>query len=539
MTVRTLSSLDARIKEHYDLVGFDARYPSTLIYSFINEAYRSLRDRLASDGCLLFAEVIEASIATAGRSRDSLGTLLPVTRFGQLSTVVGVCVQTPRGWRKLQKLEREGSTLQTSGQLPAPHYWNARVTDSGGLQVEVLPASTTLDVFRVTAVRAWVELTQASDTVLVDYGIEDYLIAAAGAAISERDMDAEALAFRTARVTALYADVKKRASNRTLGVTRREHGRDDLFPIVDQAVTSAVHVGPSIIAMQMGDDALYRVYNGFRLLRNRQAPASSTVQIGGQLFFCSDGGGNFWCAKANTKQVVCYNVATGKVIKSVTLTESAGPIAWDGKDSLYCASASGATPVFIISISAGVVTKAMTFSYAALHVVRDMSGYMWLIHDVNARANRIGIDDQLTAGSTLTIPAGYYGRCAVDDRGKIYLPNYTDGNLYYIDTNVLGTIWSVALGGEPICALFDGKDHMYVALRTGFGVARVHVDTFAVTSSITGINEPRSLALDNDGHVLVTGKGKKLYAIGIDSGVIEYTDTLEHEATELTALIEA
>src|SRR5512137_181258 len=98
MSYRTLAELESDIRFRYDIEGFTTRHPQTNIIRLLNDAYRALRDRLTSDGSLLFVSSTEGVETVTGRTAGCPGTLLSVTVFPSFIVVFEVHCLIGSSW---------------------------------------------------------------------------------------------------------------------------------------------------------------------------------------------------------------------------------------------------------------------------------------------------------------------------------------------------------------------------------------------------------------------------------------------------------
>lgn len=234
MSYRTLAELEADIRYRYDVEGFTARHPQAQIFRLINDAYRSVRDRLTSDGSMLFVVPFEAEQTEIGRTSGLAGlgypgTLLNLTRVA-VQTVYDVHCKVGTNWRKLEHVSFADSLTEFDGeQIGEPRCWCvAGITQETGssksdqaINVMVLPCLDTPRYFRILGVPLWTDTTTSTDRLMTDFGLHEYVMAAVGLDLVMRDDDVQLWDKRFAERERVYADLRKRTAHRDPSPMRR------------------------------------------------------------------------------------------------------------------------------------------------------------------------------------------------------------------------------------------------------------------------------------------------------------------------------
>lgn len=229
MSYRTLVDLDADIRYRYDLLGFESRHPQANVYALINDAYRTLRDRLTSDGSLVFISSTEGSQTTTGRTSGYPGTLLSSQIFGTFTIVHEVHVQVGVSWVPLAHRSLADALTHTDNSTTGcPNAWalagvsaESGAYDRQGLQVLIIPSLDQVRTFRVLGLKSWTDLTSHTDRILTDMGFHEFIMAYVGLAIANRDDDVQLYEKRFIEVERVYQDLKLRAKRRDPAPTRR------------------------------------------------------------------------------------------------------------------------------------------------------------------------------------------------------------------------------------------------------------------------------------------------------------------------------
>lgn len=233
MSYRTLAELESDIRYRYDIEGFTARHPQAQIFRLINDAYRALRDRLTSDGATLFLVSLEGTQTTVGKSANYPGTVLANSIFGNnnLSVITEVHCKVGGYWRPLAHHSfADALTDSDAATTGVPQAWalagvsleSASGTSTGqALNILITPALDQVREFRVVGTLSWSDLTSATDRMMTDLGLHEYIIASVGVDLIIRDDNAALWDRRFAERERVYADVRKRTKHRDPGPKRR------------------------------------------------------------------------------------------------------------------------------------------------------------------------------------------------------------------------------------------------------------------------------------------------------------------------------
>jgi hypothetical protein len=232
MTFRTLTQLEADIRYRYDLESFTARHPQANVFALINAAYRTLRDRLTSEGSTLFATFTEFAQSTTGRSVGFPGTLLAPSIPRGFQTVLDVHVRLGNSWVPLRHAALADALTDTDDSVTGePRAWclAGLDTESGGsiaqgIQILITPPLDAARAFRVHGVLQWPDIT-ATESMFTDFGMAEYVVAAVGVVLCDRDDDVALYQARYAERETVYRDVKKRSCRRDPTPTRRVNVR--------------------------------------------------------------------------------------------------------------------------------------------------------------------------------------------------------------------------------------------------------------------------------------------------------------------------
>jgi hypothetical protein len=229
-----MAELEADIRYRYDLEGFTARHPQANIFRLINDAYRDLRDRLTSDGSLLFVTTAQAAESSTGVTTGYPGTLLANPALGEFTTVLEVHCQIGTSWVPLRHRHLMDALTDTDDSATGtPQCWSlvGLSTETGGVtglltgsEMRILitpPIDTAGRYFRVVGVRRWDDLTLANDRLMTDFGLGEYVVAKVGLVVGGRDDDVNIYAARRLEVETIYQDLKKRSKRRDPSPARR------------------------------------------------------------------------------------------------------------------------------------------------------------------------------------------------------------------------------------------------------------------------------------------------------------------------------
>jgi hypothetical protein len=208
MATRTLADLEADIRYRYDLAGFTARHPQADIFRLINDAYRTFRDRLTTDGCRLFTVASEATVTTIGRTAHYPGTILPAASFASFATVDEVHCKYGSSWRPLRHIQFAAALNWTDLSQSAPPQAWCLATQS--IDVLVVPSLDSARQFRIVGLPPWTTLTSGTDTIPIDLGAQEFIWAYVGAVVGARDDDVNAIGVRMQAVDLVYADLRRR-----------------------------------------------------------------------------------------------------------------------------------------------------------------------------------------------------------------------------------------------------------------------------------------------------------------------------------------
>ena len=232
MSYRTLATIEADIRYRYDVEGFTARHPQANLFTLINDAYRTLRERLTSEGSSVFLSIQEATVTGIGRTSGYPGTLLQAHAFESFTLVNGVNVQEGSSWRPLNHISLSDALNRDDGSTTGiPDSWClAGVSCEGttgaspltqGVRIVVCPSLDTYRNFQVFGLELWTDLTGATDRFATDIGFHEYIMAAVGVDLATRDDDAKLYGARIQERERVYQDIKKRSKNRDPAPTRR------------------------------------------------------------------------------------------------------------------------------------------------------------------------------------------------------------------------------------------------------------------------------------------------------------------------------
>lgn len=229
MSYRTLAEVETEIRFRFDLEGFTSRHPQTNVFRLINDVYRDLRDRLTSEGSTLFISSTEATQSTTGRTSGYPGTLLTAATFPSFSIVHEVHCLIGSSWVPLAHRSLADALTETdNSSTGVPMAWclagvNAESGSSTGQQLQLLitPALDVARTFRVLGLKSWTYLTQTTDRIYTDLGLDGYIMAAVGVILVARDDDVELYQARVAERELAYQEIKKRSKRRDPAPMRR------------------------------------------------------------------------------------------------------------------------------------------------------------------------------------------------------------------------------------------------------------------------------------------------------------------------------
>lgn len=231
---RTLADLETDIRFLYDLIGFENRHPQATVFKRINANYRSLRDRLTSAGSPLFLSSTEVTQATTGRTVAYSGTLLSDAVMSTFGIVKSVMVKNGSSWLPLQEVYAGELDVFDGGEVTGiPTKWCAvGVSAESGtsattqhLGVVVWPSLDMTRTFRVTGLRAWTDLTLGTDAIPDNMGLCDWLVAAVGLELTNRDDNEKLWVARKKDADDLYQEILCRSKMRTGGSRQRVNVR--------------------------------------------------------------------------------------------------------------------------------------------------------------------------------------------------------------------------------------------------------------------------------------------------------------------------
>jgi hypothetical protein len=233
MAYRTLAELESDIRYRFDIEGFTARHPQANLFRLINDAVRTLRERLTSDGSRLFVTTTEAAQATTGRTAGYPGTILDgfllyFTIVFEVHCLIGT------SWIPLVHRHMMDALTDTDdSRTGIPQAWClAGFTEVGhagtGIirpaqleQILIFPPLDFPRTFRVIGLETWTELTASTDRIFSDFGVTEYVYASVGSAIAQRDDDVALFAARRQELEIVYQDLKNRSKQREPAPTRR------------------------------------------------------------------------------------------------------------------------------------------------------------------------------------------------------------------------------------------------------------------------------------------------------------------------------
>lgn len=229
MSYRTLAEVEAEIRYRFDLEGFTSRHPQVNIFRLINDVYRDLRDRLTSEGSMLFVTSTEATQSTTGRTSGYPGTLLTAATFPSFQIVHEVHCLLGSSWFPLAHRHlMDALTDSDNSTAGTPQGWclvglDAEAGASTGQQQQILilPALDTSRTFRVLGLKSWTYLATSTDRIYTDMGLDGYIMAAVGVIMAQRDDDVALYQARVLERETIYKDVKKRANRRDPAPARR------------------------------------------------------------------------------------------------------------------------------------------------------------------------------------------------------------------------------------------------------------------------------------------------------------------------------
>ncbi len=237
MSYRTLAELEADIRYRYDIEGFTSRHPQVNIIRLINDAYRTLRDRLTSDGSMLFVTSTEATQSTIGRTIGYPGTILSTTiqSFPSFTIVHEVHCLVGSSWVPLAHRHLMDALTDTDNSTTGvPQGWTlvglsgeSGPDQMGALatkqeqRILILPSLDTARTFRVLGVKSWEDITASTDHLYTDMGLWDYVMAEIGLVIAMRDDDVQLYKDRLLEKDQVYKDIKHRALMRAPAAARR------------------------------------------------------------------------------------------------------------------------------------------------------------------------------------------------------------------------------------------------------------------------------------------------------------------------------
>jgi hypothetical protein len=236
MSSRTLADLETEIRFLYDLEGLTTRHTQVAIFRRINANYRTLRDRLTSEGCTLLLASIEAQQTVIGRTTGYSGTLLSDTLLtvsgNGFVIVTDVAVQVGASWLAMRHANAGEAEQDTDGVTTGiPSRWGLQgVSNEVGATeqhqgVLVWPALDAARNFRVTGLPAWPELLLGTNVIADGLGLLDWVIAAVGVEVASRDDDVALYQARVGEREAKLVEVRKRAMRRAPGAVRRVNVR--------------------------------------------------------------------------------------------------------------------------------------------------------------------------------------------------------------------------------------------------------------------------------------------------------------------------
>lgn len=221
MSYRTLAELESDIRYRYDIESMTDRHPQANIFRLINDAMRSLRDRLTSSGSTLFLTTTEASQTTTGATSGYPGTLLSST-FGSWAFVREVHVKIGTTYASLMHREFTDALTRFDGvSTGVPESWSmAGISNVGSpltgqtANILITPALDVARIFRIIGVASWLDLSTGTDRIATDLGFHEYIVAAVGCDLALRDDDAKLHPVRFAERERIYADIKSRSLRR-------------------------------------------------------------------------------------------------------------------------------------------------------------------------------------------------------------------------------------------------------------------------------------------------------------------------------------
>jgi hypothetical protein len=231
MSYRTLAEIESDIRFKYDIEGFTSRHPQTNLFRLINDAYRDLRDRLTSDGSLLFVSSTEATQTVTGRTTGYPGTILTAATFGSFEIVHEVHCKVGSSWIPLRHSHLMDALTDTDDStVGVPQAWalvgldgeTGGVTVTGqGQRILITPPLDAARSFRILGLKAWVDLDTVADRLFSDMGLLEYVVAHVGVVLAQRDDDVALYQARLLERDTVYKDLSKRAKRRDPAPARR------------------------------------------------------------------------------------------------------------------------------------------------------------------------------------------------------------------------------------------------------------------------------------------------------------------------------
>lgn len=230
MSYRTMAELESDLRFKYDVEGFTSRHPQANLFRLINDAYRDLRDRLTSDGSLLFVTMQEAPSLTTGKTLGYPGTLLSGAMFDGFSIVLEVHAKIGSSWIPLRHSHLADALTDTDDSTTGqPMAWclaglsrEASSTDGyQGQRILITPPINSVYYFRIVGVLSWVDLDTVGDRLMTDMGLHEFVLASVGVALAQRDDDVALYQARILERETIYQDLKKRSKRRDPAPARR------------------------------------------------------------------------------------------------------------------------------------------------------------------------------------------------------------------------------------------------------------------------------------------------------------------------------
>lgn len=232
---RTLGDLDTEIRFLYDLEGFENRHPQWKVFGRIAANYRTLRDRLTSAGSPLFLSSTEVTQTTTGRTVGYSGTLLSDAVMSTFGVVKSVMVKHGSSWLQLQEVyPGELDVLDGGETTGVPSKWTSvgvsaetgTILTPQHLGVVVWPSLDAARTFRVTGLKDFDGyLSQVDNAIPDQLGVCDWLVAAVGLELTNRDDDEKLWVARKKDADDLYQDILRRSKMRTGGSRQRVNVR--------------------------------------------------------------------------------------------------------------------------------------------------------------------------------------------------------------------------------------------------------------------------------------------------------------------------